>query len=270
MYLVSTLDFGMGRIRPEGLLMPNHMHNLLGYQNGIKYNLERKMSVVVHQKSLTSRRFFPFASLQFQPSVLDDDDRDFKRTRRTTDSSDKITSSVVSSSGDRSRKRRGDDESRFRGDYSKFAKEESGGIRHGDSESHDDQGSRSKSDGAHYDNATYPIPSAMHRERSNKHLDGQDGLMQSGFMNSHDDSRGRRGSPSWDRRGGRMGRGRYRDNRFRDDRLRHGREERERSGSRKSRCRDYDGMNSFFFYYYFLEKFVAFLFYIVGMLRYKG
>lgn len=89
-------------------------------------------------------------------------------------------------------------------------------------------------------------------------------------MNFYDDLRGRRGSFFWDRRGGRMGRGRYRDNRFRDDRLRYGREERERSGFRKFRCRDYDGMNLFFFYCYFLEKFVIVFFYIVGMLRYKG
>ena len=186
----------------------------------------------------------------FQPSILDDDDRDFKRTRRTTDSSEKSmsgSSSVVSSSGDRSRKRRGDDDGRFRGDYSKYPKEESGGMQHGDSEPRDEQGSRNKSDALHYDNATYPIPSAMHRERSNKHLDGQDGLMRPGFMNSHDDPRARRGSPSWDRRGGRMGRGRHRDDRYRDDRLRHGREERERIGSRiKSRCRDYDGTDYFF------------------------
>lgn len=179
--------------------------------------------------------------------MLDDDDRDFKRTRRTTDSSDRSTSgssSVVSSIGDRSRKRRAEDDVRGRGDFSKFPKDESGAIRRGDSEPRDDhQAARNKPDGMPFDNATYPIPSATLRDRGNKYLDGQEG--RSGGMNPHEDSRGRRGSPSWDRRGGRMGRGRsYRHgDRFRDDRPRHGgRDERERSGVRKSRCRDYDGM----------------------------
>lgn len=45
---------------------------------------------------------------------------------------------MVFSSGDRFRKRRGDDESRFRGDYLKFVKEEFGGIRYGDFEFYDD------------------------------------------------------------------------------------------------------------------------------------
>ena len=177
--------------------------------------------------------------------MLDDDDRDFKRTRRTTDSSEKSTSgssSVVSSTGDRSRKRRADDDGRGRGDFSKFAKDEAGGMRRGDSEPRDDHpAARNKPDTAPFDNATYPIPSAMLRDRGNKYLDGQEG--RSGGMNSHDDPRGRRGSPSWDRRGGRMGRGRSFRERYRDDRPRHGgRDERERSGVRKSRCRDYDGM----------------------------
>ena len=178
--------------------------------------------------------------------MLDDDDRDFKRTRRTTDSSDRSTSgssSVVSSSGDRSRKRRADDDGRGRGDCSKYPKDESDGMRRGDSEPRDDhQAVRNKSDGVPFDSSvTYPIPSAVQRDRSSKYLDGQEGW--SGGMNSHDDSRGRRGSPSWDRRGGRMGRGRSFRDRYRDDRPRHsGRDERERSGIRKSRCRDYDGV----------------------------
>lgn len=167
----------------------------------------------------------------FQSSVLDDDDRDFKRTRRATDSSERSTSgssSIVSSSGDRTRKRRADDDGRGRGDFSKFPKEEVGGMRRADSEPRDN------------DNATFPIPSAMLRDRGNKFMDSQEG--RSGGMNSHEDSRARRGSPSWDRRGGRMGRGRPFRDRYRDDRLRHNvRDERERGGPRKSRCRDYDG-----------------------------
>ncbi|KAL9973174.1 hypothetical protein ACROYT_G019591 [Oculina patagonica] len=198
---------------------------------------EKPRKLSVSEDVLTPR-------VQAESSVLDDDDRDFKRTRRTTDSSDRSTSgasSVVSSSGDRSRKRRADDDGRGRGDFAKFPKDESGAMRRGDSEPRDDHpAARNKPDAAPFDNVTYPIPSAMHRERGNKYMDGQEG--RSGGMNSHDDSRGRRGSPSWDRRGGRMGRGRsYRD-RYRDERPRHGgRDERERSGVRiKSRCRDYD------------------------------
>lgn len=95
-------------------------------------------------------------------------------------------------------------------------------MRRGDSEPRDE-------------NVTYPIPSAMQqRDRGMKYQDSQESW--------NEDSRGRRGSPSWDRRGGRMGRGRIYRDRFRDDRPRHGgRDERERSGGRKSRCRDYDG-----------------------------
>lgn len=165
--------------------------------------------------------------------MLDDDDRDFKRTRRATDSSERTTSgssSIVSSTGDRSRKRRADDDVRGRGDFSKFPKEEAGMMRRADISEPSDN-----------DNATYPIPSAMLRDRGNKYMDSQD--RRSGGMNPHDDSRGRRGSPSWDRRGGRMGRGRPFRDRYRDDRLRHGaRDERERGVARKSRCQDYDGM----------------------------
>ena len=168
----------------------------------------------------------------------DDDDRDFKRTRRTTDSSERNISgisSVVSSSGDRSRKRRADDDGN-RGDYSKVPKEEHGGIRREDSEPREDPRN---------DNAVYPIPSALHRDRGVKHgPDGQDVLLRPGF-HPHDDRRGRRGSPQRDHRGGRMGRGRIRD-RYRDDRPRHERrDERDRGGARKSRCRDYDGMFCF-------------------------
>lgn len=173
----------------------------------------------------------------------DDDDRDFKRTRRTTESSDRSTSggsSVVSSSGDRSRKRRADDD-RSRGDLPKIPKEEHGGLRRGDSEPRDDQVPRIKPDVPPFDNATYPIPSAMHRGRGIKQ--GPDGQDLRPGLHSHDDSRGRRGSPLRDRRGGRMGRGRiFRDrDRLRDDRPRHDRrDDRERPGARKSRCRDYD------------------------------
>lgn len=118
-------------------------------------------------------------------------------------------------------------------------------MRRGDSEPRDDQAPRNKPDVVPFDsNATYPIPSAMLRDRGSKYPDSQEGLLRSGGMNSHDASRGiRRGSPSWDRRGGRMGRGRNFHGRYRDDRPRHvEREERERGGARKSRCRDYDGM----------------------------
>ena len=171
----------------------------------------------------------------------DDDDRDFKRTRRTTDSSERNISgitSVVSNSGDRSRKRRADDDG-SRGDFSKVPKEEHGGIRREDSEPREDP----RND----NNAVYPIPSALHRDRGVKHgPDGQDVLLRPSF-HPHDDRRGRRGSPPRDHRGGRMGRGRIRD-RYRDDRLRHERrDERDRGGARKSRCRDYDGMFCYFF-----------------------
>ena len=56
----------------------------------------------------------------------DDDDRDFKQTRRTTEISDRSTSggsSIVSTTGDRSRKRRAD-EDRTRGDLVKIPREE--------------------------------------------------------------------------------------------------------------------------------------------------
>ena len=69
----------------------------------------------------------------FQP---DDGDRDFKRTRRTTESSDRSTgggSSIVTITVDRSRKRRAD-EDRSRGDLVKIPREELSGVRRGDSE----------------------------------------------------------------------------------------------------------------------------------------
>lgn len=157
----------------------------------------------------------------------DDDDRDFKRTRRATDSTDRNTSganSVVSSSGDRPRKRRADDD-RNRSDFSKLPKEEHGGPQ---------EDSRNI-------NVIYPIPSSVHRERVLKHgPDGGDSVLRPGML-PHDDRRGRRGSPLRDHRGGRMGRDRIVRDRFRDDRMRHDRrDDRERGGVRKSRCRDYD------------------------------
>lgn len=130
---------------------------------------------------------------------------------------------MVSSSGDRSRKRRADDD-RSRGDYSKIPKEEHIGMRRGDSEPRED---------SRNDNVTYPIPSAMTRDRGIKHQDD----MRPG-MYPHDDRRGRRGSPLRDHRRGRGYRDRYRDDRPRHER----REDRERMGSRRARCRDYDGM----------------------------
>lgn len=118
-------------------------------------------------------------------------------------------------------------------------------MRRGDSEPRDEQVPRNKPDAAApYDNnAIYPIPSAVLRDRVMKHgPDGQDVLLRPG-LHSHDDPRARRGSPSRDRRGGRMGRGRNFRDRYRDDRPRHERrDDRDRNGARKSRCRDYDGM----------------------------
>lgn len=163
----------------------------------------------------------------------DDDDRDFKRTRRVTDASDRSisgASSVVLNSIDRSRKRRTDDD-RGRGDFPKIAKDEQGVMRRGDSEPRED---------SRNDNVVYPIPSAVHRERAIKHgPDGSDVLSCPG-MHPYDDRRGRR-SPLRDPRGGRMGRGRNIRDRYRDDRARHERrDDRGRGGARKSRCRDYD------------------------------
>lgn len=163
----------------------------------------------------------------------DDDERDFKRIRRGGESSDHsstgIASSVVPGSGERPRKRRADEE-RSKGDFSKIPKEEQGGARRVDSDD-----SRNVN--------VYPIPSSVHRERGIKHgPEGGDAVLRPG-MHPHDDRRGRRGSPLRDHRGGRMGRERMMRDRFRDDRMRHDRrDDRERTGARKSRCRDYDGM----------------------------
>lgn len=95
-------------------------------------------------------------------------------------------------------------------------------MRRGDSEPRED---------SRNDNVTYPIPSAMTRDRGIKHQDD----MRPG-MYPHDDRRGRRGSPLRDHRRGRGYRDRYRDDRPRHER----REDRERMGSRRARCRDYD------------------------------
>ena len=180
----------------------------------------------------------------FQPN---DDDRDFKRTRRTTESSDHSTgggSSIVTTSVDRSHKRRAD-EDRSRGDLVKIPREELSGVRRGDSEPRDDQAPKNRPDSAPFDNVTYPIPSSLHRDRGNRY--GQDAQDLRMGMHPHEDSRGRHGSPTRDRRGGRMRNFHDRDrDRYRDDRLRRERrDDRERGMGRKSRCRDYDGM--FFF-----------------------
>ena len=177
----------------------------------------------------------------FQP---DDDDRDFKRTRRTTESSDRSAaggSSIVTTTGDRSRKRRAD-EDRSRDDLVKIPREELSGVRRGDSEPRDDQAPKNRPDSVPFDNVTYPIPSSLHRDRGNRY--GQDAQDLRMGMHPHEDSRGRHGSPTRDRRGGRMRNFHDRDrDRYRDDRLRRERrDDRERGMGRKSRCRDYDGM----------------------------
>lgn len=182
---------------------------------------ERPRKTSVTEDVLTAR-------VQEEP---DDDERDFKRIRRGGESSDHsstgIASSVVPGSGERPRKRRADEE-RSKGDFSKIPKEEQGGARRVDSDD-----SRNVN--------VYPIPSSVHRERGIKHgPEGGDAVLRPG-MHPHDDRRGRRGSPLRDHRGGRMGRERMIRDRFRDDRMRHDRrDDRERTGARKSRCRDYD------------------------------
>ena len=152
-----------------------------------------------------------------------------------TDASDRSTSeanSVVLNSGDRTRKRRADDD-RGRGDFPKIAKDEQGVIRRGDFEPRED---------SRNDNVVYPIPSAVHRERGIKQGPDCSDVLSRPVMHPYDDRRGRR-SPLRDHRGGRMGRGRNIRDRYRDDRARHERrDDRERGGARKSRCRDYDGM----------------------------
>ncbi|KAK2552578.1 RNA-binding protein 26 [Acropora cervicornis] len=181
---------------------------------------ERPRKTSVTEDVLTAR-------VQEEP---DDDERDFKRIRRGGESSDHstdIANSVVPGSGERPRKRRADEE-RSKGDFSKIPKEEQGGARRVDSDD-----SRNVN--------VYPIPSSVHRERGIKHgPEGGDAVLRPG-MHPHDDRRGRRGSPLRDHRGGRMGRERMVRDRYRDDRMRHDRrDDRERTGARKSRCRDYD------------------------------
>ena len=91
----------------------------------------------------------------FQP---DDDDRDFKRTRGTTESSDHSTGGGsyivhVTTTVDRSHKRRAD-EDRGRGDLVKIPREELSGVRRGDSEPRDDQAPKNRPDFAPFDNVT--------------------------------------------------------------------------------------------------------------------
>ena len=147
----------------------------------------------------------------------------------------------MTTTGDRSRKRRADEE-RSRGDLVKIPREELSGVRRGDSEPRDDQAPKNRPDSAPFDNVTYPIPSSLHRDRGNRY--GQDAQDLRMGMHPHEDSRGRHGSPTRDRRGGRMRNFHDRDrDRYKDDRLRRERrDDRERGMGRKSRCRDYDGM----------------------------
>lgn len=172
----------------------------------------------------------------FQPSVPDDDDRDFKRTRKTTDTTaNDVESPVVSNSGDRHRKRKAEGEEN-RAELAKVSRDESGRIRGSSLLERDEQGSRNQGEtGGHLEAVVYPIPSSANRDRSNRHQDGRDFGLHG--PNSHEDSRGRRRSPSWDRRG--KGRN-YRD-RFRDGAPRHGDRGIREGRMRRERCRDYDG-----------------------------
>ena len=192
-----------------------------------------------------------------QPSVLDDDDRDFKRTRRTTDSSERSSgggSTVVATSADKSRKRRAEDVGN-RSEFSKIPKEELNQTARADSQTKVEPTQRNKSDLGSHDDVTYPIPSAMHRDRRAPHLENQEGSSRAFGANSQEESIGRHVSPPWDRRGDRTGRGRSYQDRYRDDRSRHNvRDDRERGGTRRSRCRDYDGMVPYRRYFTLLSQ----------------
>lgn len=174
-----------------------------------------------------------------QSSVPDDDERDFRRTRKNTDSS--TTSSgpkEAQTAGDKGRKRKAEDEG-IRLDQAKVAKDEHGGSVTKKPES-DDADTR-RNGGAQ------SIPTSQ-ASRENSTRERRYQSRRDFSSRSDDDERFRRsGGPSWSHRGrgsdrGRDDRsGRLRDHRDRD-RYHDGNQRfplRGRGG--KNRCRDYEG-----------------------------
>lgn len=177
--------------------------------------------------------------LSLKSSVPDDDERDFRRTRKNTDSSTSSGAKEAQTIGDKGRKRRAEDEG-GRLDQVKAAKDEQGSSVPKKPDS-DDTDTR-RNGGSQSIPTSQASRESSARERRYQRRD---------FRNDDDERFRRSGGPSWGYRGRGSDRGRDdRSGRLRDhrDRDRHydGNQRFAHRGG-KNRCRDYEGRSEISF-----------------------
>jgi hypothetical protein len=189
--------------------------------------------------------FINVSILPLKSSVPDDDERDFRRTRKNTESSNssgpKDLANSAQAAVDKGRKRRAEDEPVGRLDQAKIAKEEHGSLVSRKSDSEDLDMRRN--------GGSQPIPSTQASRdsgtRERRYQNRRDFIPR-----NEDEERFRRsGGPPWNQRGRGPGRereisdrpGRPRDFRERERHYEGNQRFGHRDRGGKARCRDYEG-----------------------------